>query len=64
MLVYGAIFAVMTAVIFTLLGGSASRLSAWLRARPRAVRAVNVGAGATFVAAGLSVLALKQRAAA
>jgi len=64
MLVYGTIFAVMTAAIFTLLGGSASRLSAWLRARPRAVRAVNVGAGATFVAAGLSVLALKQRAAA
>jgi threonine/homoserine/homoserine lactone efflux protein len=64
MLVYGTIFAVMTAAIFTLLGGRAARLSAWLRSRPRAVRALNAGAGATFLAAGLSVLTLKQRASA
>lgn len=61
MLVYGAIFCVMTAVVFSLLGASAARLTGWLRRHPRAVRGVNMGVGATFVAAGLSVLALKQR---
>lgn len=61
MLVYGAIFAVMTTVVFTLMGGFASRLAGWLQARPRVVRGVNIGAGLTFIAAGLSVLALKQR---
>lgn len=63
MLVYGAIFALMTAVIFALMGGFASRLAGWLQARPRMVRGVNVGAGLTFIAAGLSVLSLKQRSA-
>jgi threonine/homoserine/homoserine lactone efflux protein len=63
MLVYGAIFAVMTAITFSLMGGSAARLTGWLRARPRAVRGANVGAGLTFIAAGLSVLSLKQRSA-
>ncbi|MBO9651989.1 MAG: LysE family translocator [Variovorax sp.] len=62
MLVYGAIFAVMTAVIFSVLGSCASRLSAWLQRRPRVGDGLNVGAGLTFIAAGLSVLALKQRA--
>ena len=61
MLVYGAIFAVLTAVIFTLLGSFAARLSGWLARRPRVVVAANVGAGLTFVAAGLSVLALDRR---
>ena len=61
MLVYGAIFALLTAVIFTLLGGSAARLSAWLKRHPRTGTGLNVGAGLTFVASGLSVLALKQR---
>jgi threonine/homoserine/homoserine lactone efflux protein len=63
MLVYGAIFALMTAVIFTLMGGFASRLAGWLQARPKVVRGVNIGAGLTFIAAGLSVLSLKQRSA-
>lgn len=63
MLVYGAIFALMTAVIFAFMGGFASRLAGWLQARPRMVRGVNVGAGLTFIAAGLSVLSLKQRSA-
>lgn len=63
MLVYGAIFALMTALIFTLMGAFASRLAGWLQARPRVVRGVNVGAGLTFIAAGLSVLSLKQRSA-
>ena len=64
MLVYGAIFAVLTAFIFTLLACFAARLSAWLQRRPRVVAAANVGAGLTFVAAGLSILALGRRNAA
>lgn len=62
MLVYGAIFALMTAVVFSLLGASASRLAAWLSRRPRVVSGLNIGAGLTFLAAGLSVLTLKARA--
>jgi len=61
MLVYGAIFAVLTALIFSLLGGSAARLSRWLAARPRATSALNVGAGLTFVVSGVSILALGNR---
>ena len=63
MLVYGAIFAAMTTLVFALMGGFAVRLAQGLRQRPRVVRALNTGAGLTFIAAGLSVLALKQRSA-
>jgi threonine/homoserine/homoserine lactone efflux protein len=63
MLVYGAIFAVLTTGVFSLLGSFASRLSGWLQRRPKVVKGVNIGAGLTFVAAGLSVLSLKQRSA-
>ncbi len=63
MLVYGAIFAAMTTAIFSLLGGSASSLAGWLQVRPKVVQGVNIGAGMTFIAAGLSVLSLKQRSA-
>jgi threonine/homoserine/homoserine lactone efflux protein len=45
------------------MGGFASRLAGWLQMRPRVVKGLNVGAGLTFIAAGLSVLALKQRSA-
>ena len=61
MLVYGAIFAVVTALDFTLLGAFAARLSAALARRPRAVAALNIGAGLTFIAAGLSILTLDRR---
>ncbi|WP_028602524.1 LysE family translocator [Ottowia thiooxydans] len=61
MLVYGAIFAVVTAVVFTVLGGLATKLSAWLERRPKAIAAANVGAGITFFAAGLSILALGRK---
>jgi threonine/homoserine/homoserine lactone efflux protein len=61
MLVYGAIFAVLTAIIFSLLGAYAARLSGWLARRPRATAWLNFGAGATFAAAGVSILALGQR---
>lgn len=62
MLVYGAIFAVLTAIIFTLLGSFAARLSAWMARRPRVGAGLNIGAGLTFIASGLSILALKARA--
>ena len=61
MLVYGAIFAALTALIFSVLGCYAARLSGWLAQRPRATRWLNLGAGATFVASGISILALGQR---
>ena len=61
MLVYGAIFAVLTAVIFTALGCFAAQLSNALARRPRLVLWANIGAGLTFVAAGLSILALDRR---
>lgn len=61
MLVYGALFAVITAVVFTLLGGYSSQLSGWLSRQSKALRAANLGAGITFIAAGLSILALDRR---
>jgi threonine/homoserine/homoserine lactone efflux protein len=61
MLVYGAIFAVVTAIIFSLLGAFSARLSRWLSSRPRVVAGANIGAGLTFIAAGLSILALQRR---
>jgi len=62
MLVYGAVFAVLTTIIFTGLGAFSAQLSGWLGRRPRAVAAANVGAGLTFVGAGLSILVLDRRA--
>jgi len=61
MLVYGAIFAVLTTAVFTLFGCFSARLSGWLARKPRVATAANVGAGLTFVAAGLSILALDRR---
>ena len=61
MLVFGAIFAVLTAVIFSVMGAFAARLARWLERRPKVVKGLNAGAGATFIAAGVSVLALRQR---
>ena len=62
MLVLGAIFAVLTTLVFSVMGAFAARLSAWLAQRPRAVAGLNIGAGLTFIAAGLSILALQRRA--
>ena len=61
MLVFGAIFAVLTALIFSVMGAFAARLARWLEQRPRAVKGLNAGAGTIFIAAGLSVLALRQK---
>ena len=61
MLVYGLWFALLTTVGFALMGMFASRLSSWLRARPRVVAGLNISAGVTFIASGLSVAALRQK---
>lgn len=61
MLVYGFWFALLTALGFALMGIFASRLSAGLRQRPRIVAGINIGAGLTFVASGLAVVALRQK---
>jgi threonine/homoserine/homoserine lactone efflux protein len=60
-LAYGLMFAVLTTITFTVLGSLAAQLSGWLSRRPRAAAAANVGAGLTFVTAGLSILALERR---
>lgn len=61
MLVYGVWLALLGAVVFALLGIFAARLSSWLHVRPRVVAGLNIGAGLTFVASGLSVAVLKQK---
>jgi threonine/homoserine/homoserine lactone efflux protein len=58
MLFDGAIFAELTAIVFAVLASFAAQLSAGLSRRPRVVAAVNIGAGLTFVTAGLSILVL------
>lgn len=58
---YGVWFALLTAIGFSLMGIFASRLSTWLHTRPRVVASLNISAGVTFIASGLSVAALKQR---
>jgi threonine/homoserine/homoserine lactone efflux protein len=61
MLVYGFWFAFLTATGFALMGVFASRLASWLRERPRVVISLNISAGLTFIASGLSIAALKQK---
>ncbi|MDB6078150.1 MAG: amino acid transporter LysE [Akkermansiaceae bacterium] len=61
MLVYGVIFAVMTAALFSTMGCFASQLTGFLRRRPKTSTALNTGAGLTFIASGLSILAIRQR---
>lgn len=61
MFVYGVWFAALTAVGFALMGVFATALTQSLRQRPRLVNGLNVGAGVTFVASGVSVVALTQK---
>jgi threonine/homoserine/homoserine lactone efflux protein len=61
LLVYSAIFALLTAVVFSLLGAFAAKFSSWLAARPKVIAATNIGAGLAFIGAGLSILALSRR---
>lgn len=61
MVVYGVWFAVLTAFGFALMGIFATALSRFLLNRPLLVNGLNVGAGLTFVASGVSVATLSQR---
>jgi threonine/homoserine/homoserine lactone efflux protein len=60
MLTYGAWLAVIAGVGLSLIGGFASALSNWLIMRPRIVAGINIGAGVTFVATGLSAAAIRS----
>jgi threonine/homoserine/homoserine lactone efflux protein len=60
MLTYGAWLAVIAAVGLSLIGGFASALSNWLIMRPQTVAGLNIGAGVTFVATGLSAAAIRS----
>lgn len=59
MLTYGAWLAIIAAVGLSLIGSFASVLSEWLLVRPRVVAGINIVAGVTFVATGLSAAATK-----
>ncbi|TGQ30868.1 LysE family translocator [Mesorhizobium sp. M00.F.Ca.ET.216.01.1.1] len=61
MMTYGAWLAVIAVVGLSLIGSFASVLSGWLLRRPRMVAGINIGAGITFVATGLSAAAIKHR---
>ncbi|MEE1923948.1 LysE family translocator [Pseudomonas sp. 148P] len=61
MFVYGLWFAVLTVVGFALMGVFATSLTNAIRNRPRVVNGLNIGAGVTFVASGVSVVALSQK---
>lgn len=61
MLGYGAWFALLTAIGFSLMGIFSARLANWLRAKPRVVSGLNIGAGVTFVTSGLAIAFMKQR---
>ena len=61
MITYGAWFALLTAIGFSLMGVFATRLASWLQSRPKVVSGLNIGAGVTFITSGIAVAALKQR---
>lgn len=61
MVVYGVWFAVLTGVGFSLMGVLATALSRCLQRRPRLVNGLNIGAGLTFVASGVSIATLSQK---
>lgn len=61
MLVYGAIFSIVTAIIFTALGCFSAQLSNWFLCKPKVAAATNIGAGVTFMIAGLSILMLDRK---
>ena len=58
---YGTWFALLTALGFSLMGVFSSQLANWLRNKPRTVSGLNIGAGMTFIASGLTVAFMKQR---
>lgn len=61
MLIYGIIFAIMTAIIFSILGCFASQLASWLKQHSKVIKGLNISAGLTLIIAGLSILMLKPK---
>jgi len=61
MLIYGAWFALLTAIGFALMGICASRLARLLQDKPGLVKGLNLGAGLTFITSGLAVAMMKQK---
>lgn len=61
MLTLGVWFAVLACVIYSVMGSSASVLRHWFDRRPGATIGLNLGAGLTLIAAGISVLMLERR---
>jgi len=57
----GFIF-ILATLLFALIGSFANGLATWLKAHPRVTSGLNIGAGLTFIASGLTVLTLKSRA--
>lgn len=62
MLVYGIWFAFLTAIGFSLMGFFSSKLSNWMKDKPKFVHRLNISAGFTFIMSGLAVAFTKQRA--
>jgi len=60
MLVYGAWFALLTSVGFSLMGVFSSKLVMWLKNKPKVVRYLNISAGVTFITSGLAIASLKN----
>jgi len=60
MLVYGAWFALLTSVGFSLMGFFSSKLVMWLKNKPKVVRYLNISAGVTFITSGLAIASLKN----
>jgi len=56
----GAIYALISLVLMSLMGAGAARLRDVLQARPRVIRWLNIGAGGAFVVSGLKVASMKH----
>ena len=61
MLAYGMWFAFLTAIGFSLMGVFSSKLSNWLKQKPKVINGLNMGAGFTFITSGIAVAVLKQK---
>lgn len=55
----GGLFALQAAILFGLLGAMAGRIGGWMRARPRAGRWLDRGAGGVMIALGLRLIVMK-----
>ena len=59
-IVLGSWFAILAIIIFSVLGSFSAELSSWLEKHPKGIVGLNIGAGLTFVTAGLSIAFLQR----